>query len=171
MRPGSPRSIAAAVNWLLDSGTQDAYLATVLGRTVRVAQRHAAPQREPGLVIVQLDGVGPRPAPAGAARRCRPDAVALAARRHPSRLPLAHRPSRDHARAGRRSCCTATCTIVPSFRWYEKQSGKLIVANRPADAAVIDNVASRPARGLLAAWRGQRLEPVLAATRRPASSP
>jgi hypothetical protein len=27
---------------------------------------------------------------------------------------------------------------IPAFRWYEKESGRLLVANRPADAAVIE---------------------------------
>ncbi|GLY32708.1 alkaline phosphatase family protein [Kineosporia sp. NBRC 101731] len=38
---------------------------------------------------------------------------------------------------------------IPAFRWYEKESGRLIVANRPADAALIEARLS-DGRGLLA---------------------
>lgn len=38
---------------------------------------------------------------------------------------------------------------IPAFRWYEKEHGKLVVANRPADAAVIETRLS-DGRGLLA---------------------
>ncbi len=37
---------------------------------------------------------------------------------------------------------------VPAFRWYEKQSGRLIVTNRPADAAYVEATMS-DGRGLL----------------------
>ncbi|MCU7730450.1 phage holin family protein [Actinoplanes sp. KI2] len=38
---------------------------------------------------------------------------------------------------------------VPAFRWYEKESGRLIVTNQPADAAVVESRLS-DGRGLLA---------------------
>ena len=38
---------------------------------------------------------------------------------------------------------------IPAFRWYEKESGRLLVANRPADAAIIESRIS-DGRGLLA---------------------
>jgi uncharacterized membrane protein YvlD (DUF360 family) len=38
---------------------------------------------------------------------------------------------------------------IPAFRWYEKDSGRLVVANRPADAALIESRLS-DGRGLLA---------------------
>ncbi len=140
--------IAAAVNWLLDSGTQDAYLATVLGRTVRVAQRHATTQREPGLLIVQLDGVG---------RGLLRQALRAGATPTLSRWLRdgTHRGYRWHTGlpattpAGQAVLLHGDVHHVPSFRWYEKQSGKLIVANRPADAAELQRRISTGA-GLLA---------------------
>jgi hypothetical protein len=128
--------VAAAVNWLLDSGTQDAYLAAVLGRTVRVAQRHAGSARESGLVIVQLDGVG---------RGLLRQALRAGATPTLSRWLRdgTHRGYRWHTGlpattpAGQAVLLHGDVHNVPSFRWYEKESGKLIVANRPADAAEI----------------------------------
>ena len=42
-----------------------------------------------------------------------------------------------------------TCDRVPAFRWYDRELGRVLVANRPADAAVIEARAST-GRGLLA---------------------
>jgi uncharacterized membrane protein YvlD (DUF360 family) len=39
---------------------------------------------------------------------------------------------------------------IPAFRWYEKQTGRMVVSNRPADAAEIERRLSN-GRGLLAA--------------------
>ena len=38
---------------------------------------------------------------------------------------------------------------VPAFRWYDRELGRVLVANRPADAALIEERAST-GRGLLA---------------------
>jgi hypothetical protein len=42
-----------------------------------------------------------------------------------------------------------TCDGVPAFRWYDRELGRVLVSNRPADAAVIEDRAST-GRGLLA---------------------
>src|SRR6185312_10333658 len=42
-----------------------------------------------------------------------------------------------------------TCDRVPAFRWYDRELGRVLVANRPADAAIIEQRASN-GRGLLA---------------------
>ena len=42
-----------------------------------------------------------------------------------------------------------TCAGVPAFRWYDRELGRVVVANRPADAALIEERAST-GRGLLA---------------------
>jgi uncharacterized membrane protein YvlD (DUF360 family) len=42
-----------------------------------------------------------------------------------------------------------TIDRVPAFRWYDRELGRLLVANRPADAAIIEERASN-GRGLLA---------------------
>ncbi|HEV7206630.1 MAG TPA: alkaline phosphatase family protein [Jatrophihabitans sp.] len=144
--------IAAAVNWLLDAGSQDVFLGQVLGRVVRIAHRRRADpdcaQGEPGLVIVQLDGVGQallRQAVVGGA------------------VPTLSRWLRDGTHrgygwhtglpattpAGQAVLLHGDCRAVPSFRWYEKESGQHLVANRPADAQLIQQRIST-GRGLLA---------------------
>ena len=36
---------------------------------------------------------------------------------------------------------------IPAFRWYDRELGRVLVANRPADARVIEERAQRPAPG------------------------
>lgn len=144
--------VAAAVNWLLDAGSQDAYLAQVLGRAVRVAHRHAlddgARAGEPGLLIVQLDGVG---------RGLLRQAVRAGAAPTLSGWVRAgtHRAYRWHTGlpattpAGQAVLLYGDVHHVPSFRWYDRAAQRLLVANRPADAAEIERRIST-GRGLLA---------------------
>ena len=46
---------AAAVNWIFDTSSDEAFFGQVLGHAVRVTHRHGS--TGPGLLIVQLDGV------------------------------------------------------------------------------------------------------------------
>ncbi|MBE7189231.1 alkaline phosphatase family protein [Jatrophihabitans endophyticus] len=144
--------IAALVNWLLDAGSQDAFLAQLLGRAVRIAHRQArlgdAPVGEPGLLVVQLDGVG---------RDLMRQAVVAGAVPTVARWLRTgtHRPYRWHTGlpattpAGQAVLLHGDRHEVPSFRWFEKDSGRLLVANRAADAATIEARLST-GRGLLA---------------------
>ena len=142
--------VAALVNWLLDSGSADSYLAQVLGRVVRVAHRlEGGPETgQPGMLVVQLDGVG-----LGVLRQ------AIVAGAAPTLARWlregSHRGYRWHTGlpattpAGQAVLLHGDTRAVPSFRWYEKQTGRLLVANRPADAQVIEQRLST-GRGLLA---------------------
>ena len=144
--------ISAVVNWLFDAGSQDAFLAHILGRVVRIAHRLAkenpAEIGQPGLLIVQLDGVG---------RELLRQAMVAGA------VPTLSRwlRSGSHVGYGWHTGLPATTPAgqavllygdrrtIPSFRWYEKASGKLLVANRSADAAELERRMST-GRGLLA---------------------
>lgn len=144
--------VAALVNWLLDAGSQDAFLAQLLGRTVRIAHRQArlglAAVGEPGLLVVQLDGVG---------RDLMRQAVVAGAVPTVARWLRSgsHRGYRWHTGlpattpAGQAVLLHGDRHQIPSFRWYEKDTGRLLVANRAADAATIESRLTT-GRGLLA---------------------
>jgi uncharacterized membrane protein YvlD (DUF360 family) len=145
-------TVAALVNWLLDAGTQDAYHAQVLGRVVRIAHRHrldgSAATGRPGLLVVQLDGVG---------RGLLRQAVVAGAVPTLSRWLRTgtHRGHRWHTGlpattpAGQAAMLHGDARSIPSFRWFDKGRQRLFVANRPADAHVIERELST-GRGLLA---------------------
>ena len=142
--------IIAAVNWILDAGSEDDYLAQVLGRAVRVSTRHDV--RGKGLLIVQLDGLA-APVLRGAVTA---GTVPTLSRWLRTGHYVSHRwhtglPSTTPG--GQSVLLHRDVTTVPSFRWYEKDAdggdGRLLVANRPRDAAVIEARMSN-GRGLLA---------------------
>ncbi len=142
--------IIAAVNWVVDAGSEDDYLAQVLGRAVRVSSRRGA--RGPGLLVVQLDGLA-APVLRGAITA---GACPTLSRWLRSGGYVSHRwhtglPSTTPG--GQSVLLHRDVTTVPSFRWYEKDAaggdGRLLVANRPRDAALIESRMSN-GRGLLA---------------------
>ena len=143
-------AIAAIVNWLLDAGTQDVFLGNLLGRVVRIAHAYepVTDDDAPGLVIVQFDGVG---------RALLRQAVVAGA------VPTLSRWLRTgtHRSYGWHTGLPATTPAaqatllhgdtrsIPSFRWYEKEARRIVVANRAADARLIEDRIS-DGRGLLA---------------------
>lgn len=143
-------AIVAAFNWVVDTGSSDDYLAQVLGRAVRLSDRYGA--SGPGLVVVQLDGLAAPVLRAAVTAGSVPtisrwlrDGRYVVHRWHtglPSTTP-----------AGQAVLLHGDVTTVPSFRWYEKDpdggEGRLVVANRPRDAALVEARMS-DGRGLLA---------------------
>ena len=141
-------AFAAVVNWLFDAGSEDAFLAQVLGRTVRLAGMHGPPTNDPGLLVVQLDGVSApllRQAITGGAM---PN-VSRWLRSGEYRLREWHTGVPATTPAGQAVLLHGDTRQVPSFRWYEKSRGKVMVANRPSDAAEIESRLS-DGEGLLA---------------------
>ena len=146
--------VAGAVTWLLDSGTDETFLAQLLGRAIRVARTQARtgdPPKETehdGLIVIQFDGVGE-------------DVLrqAMAAGAMPTVSGWLH--SQSHTVRGWHTGLPATTpagqavllhgdvTEVPSFRWFEKESGQLMVANHPRDATEVQRRISN-GHGLLA---------------------
>jgi uncharacterized membrane protein YvlD (DUF360 family) len=139
--------IGAVIQWLVLTDNEDALLSHVM----RSATRGAGPPPDDGLdgvVIVQMDGVpwpllqllvnsGDLPTISGWVRsgshRMREWTACLPCTTPISQAGILHGRNED----------------LPAFRWYEKDAGRLMVANRPADAAEIERRVS-DGRGLLA---------------------
>lgn len=129
-------------------------------RLARLAGRRPVPHNpEPGIVFLQLDGVGHdvlREAvrPTRRKGRPRPAAMETVARWLDSSHHLV--PWRtdwsSQTGASQLGILHGTNEDVPAFRWYEKETGQLIVCNRPSSAAELERRAvertGRP--GLLA---------------------
>jgi hypothetical protein len=135
-------ALAAIVNWALDAGSEDDFQADLLYRAVRVARRRPGdglvkPDRR-GLLILQLDGVGEdllRQAMAAGtaptlASWLRSEAHVL--RRWHTGLPATTPASQSVLLHG-------NVTEIPAFRWWEKETGRLLVVNHPPDAAEIQH--------------------------------
>ncbi|MGI8667912.1 MAG: alkaline phosphatase family protein [Jatrophihabitans sp.] len=143
-------TVAALVNWLFDAGNEDSFLAQLLGRAVRVAHRQPLAGRPagPGTLIVQLDGVGEDLLRQAITAGTVPT-LSRWLRSGSHRLRGWHTGLPATTPAGQAVLLYGDTEQVPSFRWYEKESGRLVVANHPRDAAEIEQRLST-GRGLLA---------------------
>lgn len=138
--------ISAMINWLFDASSEDAYLGTVLGQTVRLSRR--TPVTGPGLLVIQLDGVSEpmlrRAINAGAMPTV--DAW-LRGRTHGLRAWHTGMPATTPA--GQATLLHGDTWAVPAFRWYDKKLGTMTVCSQPADLARIEEQLST-GDGLLA---------------------
>ena len=139
--------VGTLISWATTAGTDDG-LITSLTRRARRQVTVDDPDVD-GVLFVQLDGV-PFPVMRWAVQSgavpnirrwlasgdYRAASVDAADAVHDAGQPARH-PAR-HASTG-----------VPAFRWYDRELGRVLVANRPADARVIEERAST-GRGLLA---------------------
>ncbi|HET6878282.1 MAG TPA: alkaline phosphatase family protein [Jatrophihabitans sp.] len=142
-------AIAAVVNWVFDVGSDDAFLGRVLGHSARVARLEPrSTAREPGVLIVQIDGLGQdvlrQAITAGAV-----PTISRWLRTGSHRLRGWHTGAPATTPAGQAVLLYGDTHQVPGFRWYEKPTGRLMVANRSRDAAEIERRLS-DGRGLLA---------------------
>ena len=139
--------VATVLAWLFAVDEEEAFIAYCVRRASRA--RRAVPDGEQaGVVFVQLDGL---PAPV------------LDWGLRSGNLPTMSRwvRSGSHHASGWRARVPSTTPAsqagllhgrnenMPAFRWYEKDTGRLLVANRTADAAEIQRRVS-DGRGLLA---------------------
>jgi Type I phosphodiesterase / nucleotide pyrophosphatase len=151
---------AAILDWMVDSGTDDTFVkeARRLMRAVRRRQarqaggplltlRRPAPGTSPGLLIVQLDGVA-EPVLRWAVRAGNLPTIGQWLRSGSHRMRRWHAGLPSTTPAAQAGILHGAAGQIPGFRWYEKDTGRLMVSNRPRDAAVIERRLS-DGRGLL----------------------
>lgn len=137
---------AAAINWLFDTSTDEAFLGQVLGRAVRVNHRHRT--TGPAMLVVQLDGVS-EPILRQAVTGGTMPTVASWLRSGHHRLRPWHTGVPATTPAGQAVLLHGDTTSVPSFRWFDKSAGRLVVTSQPGDVADVERHLS-DGRGLLA---------------------
>ncbi|MER5307332.1 phage holin family protein [Streptomyces sp. NPDC002773] len=136
-------AVASATSTALAVRDDDAYRSRLYRLTGRTRPRAPgdAPEQVPGTVFLQLDGVGHHvlrgavadghmPTVAGlidAGHRLTPWRTDWSSQTGASQLGILHGSNED----------------VPAFRWYEKDTGRLMVSNRPASAVELQRRAVR----------------------------
>lgn len=140
--------LSAIVNWVFDVGSDDAFLARVLRHAATAARLDPFAREGPGVLIVQIDGLGEdvlrQALTAGAVPTI---SRWLRTGTHTMRAWDTGAPATTPA--GQAVLLHGDVTTVPGFRWYEKDTARLMVANRARDAAEIERRCS-DGRGLLA---------------------
>jgi hypothetical protein len=137
--------VGTLISWAATAGTDDG-LVTSLARRAR-RQRTVPDPDVDGVVFVQLDGV-PFPVlqwavQSGAVPHVRRWVASgeYVLRSWTPQLPCT-------TPASQLGILHGTVARIPAFRWYDRELGRILVANRPADARVIEERASTGA-GLL----------------------
>lgn len=132
--------------WVATAGTDDAVTATLL-RKARRTRPVADPELE-GVVFVQADGV-PYPVLDWCVRAGTLPTLSRWIRSGSHRA-VEWRPKLPATTpASQMGILHGTIEGIPAFRWVDRSTGKVFVANRPADAAAIEASHSN-GRGLLA---------------------
>jgi hypothetical protein len=151
---------AAILDWMADSGSDDTFVreAKRLMRSVRRRQARQAggplftvrrPRQgiEPGLIMVQLDGVA-EPVLRWSIRAGNLPTLGDWLRSGSHSMRSWHTGLPSTTPASQAGILHGATREIPGFRWFEKETGKLMVSNRPRDAAVIEPRLS-DGRGLL----------------------
>ncbi|GAB1689129.1 alkaline phosphatase family protein [Krasilnikovia sp. M28-CT-15] len=149
---------AAILDWMADSGSDATFVqeARRLMRGVRRRQsgrrpftlRQTYPGTEPGMLVVQLDGVA-EPVLRWAVRAGNLPTIGSWLRTGSHTMRGWHTGLPSTTPAAQAGILHGASQQIPAFRWYEKDIGRLMVANRPRDAAVVEQRLS-DGRGLLA---------------------
>jgi hypothetical protein len=138
--------LTALVNWLADAGSEDVFLGQALRQ---MARRHdGAPAAEPGVLIVQLDGLS-APLLSWAVKAGNLPNLGQWLRTGTHALVPWHTGLPATTPASQAGILHGDFTQIPAFRWYEKDGARLVVTNRPRDAAEVEARLST-GRGLLA---------------------
>ncbi|GAA2649010.1 membrane protein [Paractinoplanes durhamensis] len=151
---------AAVIDWMLDSGSDDTFVkeAKRLMRGVRRRQLRQAggpfltlrrPRQgtEPGLLMLQFDGLS-EPVLRWAVRAGNLPTLGHWLRSGSHTMVGWHTGMPSTTPASQAGILHGATRQIPGFRWFEKEAGKLMVSNRPRDAAAIEPRLS-DGRGLL----------------------
>ena len=136
--------VGTVVAWLTSAGTDDSLAMSLLRKRAK-----SVPDPDVhGVVFVQMDGV-PFPVMRWAVQAGAVPTIRrwLSSGRYELHEWIPQLPCTTPA--SQLGLLHGTVEGVPAFRWYDREEGRLLVANRPADAAIIEARAS-DGRGLLA---------------------
>lgn len=144
--------VVAAVStgfvWVATAGTDDAVTAVLLGRARRGRTPRLDDPEVPGLVFVQADGV-PYPVLEWGVRAGTLPTLSRWVRSGTHRMAEWRPKLPATTPASQMGILHGTIEGIPAFRWVDRATGQVLVANKPADAAVIE-AAHSDGRGLLA---------------------
>jgi uncharacterized membrane protein YvlD (DUF360 family) len=139
-------AIGTVLTWMATAGNDDAFMAA-LRRFGQKAGTVNDPEVD-GVVFVQMDGV-PFPVAHWALQSGTMPTLARWVSSGSHRLAEWTVQLPCTTPASQQGILHGSCDRVPAFRWYDRELGRVLVANRPADAAIIEERAST-GHGLLA---------------------
>jgi uncharacterized membrane protein YvlD (DUF360 family) len=133
--------------WFVTAGDLSV-MARHLTRVNRRYRRSASATDEPGVILIQIDGLS-APLARWALRCGNLPTLGRWLRSGSHTLVEWHAQLPATTPASQAGLLHGASDQVPAFRWYEKESGQLVVTNRPRDSAMVEERLSN-GRGLLA---------------------
>jgi uncharacterized membrane protein YvlD (DUF360 family) len=130
-------TVATTVVNVVLSVDEDETFYAELARRIQRAGVAVGDRSRPGLVIIQVDGLA-APILRNAIRVGLVPRMASWVRSGRYRLAAWECPLPSQTSASQAGILHGDNAGIPAFRWYEKASGRLLVSNRPADAAEIE---------------------------------
>jgi len=141
-------AVSTTFVWVATAGTDDAVTASLLRRGRRSKPPALADPDVPGVVFIQADGV-PYPVLEWGVRAGTLPTLSRWVRSGSHRM-VEWRPKLPATTpASQMGILHGSIEGIPAFRWVDRATGKVFVANKPADAALIE-AAHSDGRGLLA---------------------
>ena len=128
--------VNTTITWFIALGEDESYFSHLIRLLIREHAGVAQTDR-PGVVIVQLDGL-PHPVLVHQIRAGRAPTMARWVRTKTHRLVGWECQLPSQTSASQAAILLGANDGIPAFRWYEKASGRLMVSNRPDDAAEIE---------------------------------
>jgi uncharacterized membrane protein YvlD (DUF360 family) len=126
--------VNASISWFISLGEDESYFSHL----VRLLAAEGAPRSDvPGVVIIQIDGLS-HPVVVNQIRAGRIPTMARWLRSRSHRLIAWECQLPSQTSASQAGILLGSNDGIPAFRWYEKESGRLLVSNRPSDAAEIE---------------------------------
>jgi hypothetical protein len=129
-------AVASAGLWLVTAG-QPGMITRHLLRVNRRYRQVAPTSDEPGLVMIQIDGLS-APLARWAISSGSMPTLARWLRTGSHTLAEWHAQLPATTPASQAGLLHGRSDQIPSFRWYEKDSGRLVVTNRPQDSALVE---------------------------------
>jgi uncharacterized membrane protein YvlD (DUF360 family) len=128
-------AVNASISWFIALGEDESYFSHL----IRLLVGQGAPHSDvPGVVIVQIDGLS-HPVVVNQIRAGRIPTMSRWLRSRTHRLTGWECELPSQTSASQAGILLGSNDGIPAFRWYEKASGRLLVSNRPADAAEIES--------------------------------
>jgi uncharacterized membrane protein YvlD (DUF360 family) len=140
-------ALASVGLWFVTAGDNAAVVGHLL-RTARPRGRTAVATTQPGLVMIQIDGLS-APIVEWSVRSGDLPTLTRWIRSGSHRLTEWYAQLPATTPASQAGLLHGASDQVPAFRWYEKESGRLVVTNHPRDSALVEKRLSN-GRGLLA---------------------
>ncbi|WP_106322649.1 phage holin family protein [Actinoplanes italicus] len=140
-------ALMTAGSWLVTAG-QPGVATRHLLRVNRHFRRSVPPDTTPGVIMIQIDGLS-APLARWAVEAGNLPTLGRWLRSGTHLLTEWHARLPATTPASQAGLLHGASDRVPAFRWYEKTTGRLVVTNHPADAALVESRGS-DGRGLLA---------------------